>query len=61
MWGQPLSRGRVLSFDGRVRAYAGSRRVTGDPRRIVLSRHAVVTLEIGRYVRPHANYVFPRE
>jgi hypothetical protein len=59
VWGQPLSRRRVLSFAGRVRAYAGSRRVTGDPRRIVLGPHAVVTLEIGRYVRPHSNYVFP--
>ena len=59
VWGQPLSRRRVLSFEGRVRAYVGSRRVAGDPRRIVLGPHAVVTLEIGRYVRPHSDYVFP--
>ncbi|MFL5780690.1 MAG: hypothetical protein ACJ760_05190 [Thermoleophilaceae bacterium] len=59
VWGQPLSRRRVLSFHGRVRAYVGSRRVSGYTRRIVLGPHAVVTLEIGRYVPPHANYVFP--
>src|SRR3954471_2769304 len=59
VWGQPLSPSRVLSFEGRVRAYVGSRRVSGDPRRIVFGPHAVVTLEIGRYVRPHAKYVFP--
>ena len=59
VWGQPLSRRRVLSFRGRVRVYVGSRRVEGDPRDVRLGPHAVITLEIGRYVRPHANYVFP--
>jgi hypothetical protein len=60
IWGRPLSRRRVLSFRGRVVAYVGARRHRGDPREIVLALHTVVTLEIGRYVRPHANYVFPR-
>jgi hypothetical protein len=59
VWGQPLSRRRVLSFRGRLAAYVGSRRHRGDPRDIALRPHAVVTLEIGRYVRPHAEYVFP--
>ena len=59
VWGQPLSRRRVLSFEGPVRAYVGSRPAAGDPRRIRLWPHAVVTLETGRYVRPHAHYVFP--
>jgi hypothetical protein len=59
LWGQPLSRGRVLSFRGRVRTFVGSRRVESDPRAVRLFPHAVVTLEIGRHVRPHANYVFP--
>jgi hypothetical protein len=59
VWGQPLSHRRVLSFRGRVNAFVGSGRVGGDPRRIGLGPHVVVTLEIGRYVRPHANYVFP--
>ncbi|HKP91455.1 MAG TPA: hypothetical protein VJT75_15930, partial [Thermoleophilaceae bacterium] len=60
LWGQPLSRRRVLSFRGRVRAYVGYERVAGDPRAIRLGPHVAVTLEIGRYVRPHGNYVFPR-
>ena len=59
VWGQPVSRRRVLAFRGAVRAYVGSRRFAGDPRDIALTRHAVVTLEIGRYVRPHADYRFP--
>jgi hypothetical protein len=59
LWGKPLSSRRVLSFEGPVRAYAGSRRVAGDPRAIRLGPHAVVTLETGRYVRPHASYAFP--
>jgi hypothetical protein len=59
LWGKRLSSGRVLAFTGRVRAYVGSRRVDGDPRRIRLAPHAVVTLETGRYVRPHASYAFP--
>jgi hypothetical protein len=59
IWGQPLSRRRVLSFRGPVRAYVGSRLHRGDPREIRLSPHAVVTLEIGHYMRPHAEYVFP--
>ena len=59
VWGQPLSRTRVLSFRGQVRAYVGYTRVQGDPRRIRLGPHAVVTLETGRHVRPHGGYVFP--
>lgn len=59
IWAQPLSRQRVLSFRGPVRAYVGLRRRSGDPRDVELRPHAVVTLELGRYVRPHAEYVFP--
>lgn len=43
----------------RMRAYVGSERFRGDPRSIALTDHAVVTLEEGRYVEPHANFVFP--
>lgn len=60
VWGQPLSRRRVLSFHGPVRAYAGRQRAEGDPRRLRLREHAVITLETGRYVPPHASYAFPR-
>jgi hypothetical protein len=59
VWGQPLSRRRVLSFRGPVRTYVGLRRHAGDPRNVVLRPHAVITLELGRHVRPHAGFVFP--
>ena len=58
-WGQSLTPNRVLSFPGRVRAYRGTERVTGDPRRIRLTPHASITLEVGPYLRPHARFVFP--
>ena len=60
VWGQPLSGRRVLSFHGPVAAFTGRRRVAGDPRRIALRPHSVITLEIGRHVRPHFPYAFPR-
>ena len=59
VWGQSLSNRRVLSFRGPVMAFVGRGRVAGDPRRIELRPHLVVTLEVGRYVRPHFPYVFP--
>lgn len=59
IWGQPLSGRRVLSFRGAVRAYVGRARFAGDPRAIPLRPHATITLELGRYVRPHSPYAFP--
>jgi len=59
VWGQPLRSRRVLSFRGPVAAFVGSRRMAGDPRGIELRPHSVVTLEVGRHVRPHFPYVFP--
>jgi hypothetical protein len=59
VWGQPLSSRRVLSFTGGVAAFDGRRRVSGGPRGIELRPHSVVTLELGRYVRPHFPYLFP--
>jgi hypothetical protein len=58
-WGRPLQAGRMLSFGGRVRAYAGARRWTRDVRLLPLGRHAQVTLEVGPAVTPHARYRFP--
>jgi hypothetical protein len=58
-WGRPLGPRRLLSFRGRVRAYAGARRWRRDVRLLPLSRHAQVTLEVGRPVAPHARYRFP--
>ncbi|HTN24929.1 MAG TPA: hypothetical protein VL120_13130 [Solirubrobacteraceae bacterium] len=59
-WGRPLGPRRLLSFRGRVRAYAGAHRWTKDVRLLPLGRHAQVTLQVGAAVRPHARYRFPR-
>ena len=59
LWGQPLGRGRIASFRGRVEAYVGGRPWRGDPRRIPLRRHAQIVLEVQGHVAPHAAYRFP--
>jgi hypothetical protein len=58
-WGQPLGARRLASFTGPVRVYIDGRRVAVDPRRVALSGHAEVVLEVGPYVPPHAAYRFP--
>jgi hypothetical protein len=58
IWGQPLTRGRMLSFRGPVRAYVSGRRWTGEPAAIPLTRHAQVVLQVGPYIRPHRTYGF---
>ena len=60
VWGRRLDRAGLLSFHGRVSAFVGGGRVLGDPRRIVLTRHAQIVLEVGGYVAPHPTYLFPR-
>jgi hypothetical protein len=59
VWGQPLSRRRLLSFRSRVLAFVDGRRWHGDPRRIELERHRQVVLEVGGYVPPHRVYRYP--
>jgi hypothetical protein len=59
LWGQPLGRDRLASFRGRVVAFVGGRRWTGDPRTIPLARHAQIVLELGPAVKPHPSYLFP--
>jgi hypothetical protein len=60
VWGQPLSRHHLCGFTSAagVRVYIGGRRYTGAPAGVALRRHAQVVVEIGRYVPPHAAYVF---
>jgi hypothetical protein len=62
LWGQPLSRVRLVGFRAgrrdRVLAFVGGRRWHGDPRSIPLRRHAQIVLEIGGFVPPHAHFRF---
>jgi hypothetical protein len=63
VWGQPLSRTRLAAFSATarspVRAYLDGRPWRRDPRALPLAAGAVVVLEVGRYVAPHASYRFP--
>lgn len=60
VWGRRLTRSRLLSFPGRVSVFVGGRRRTGDPRRILLTPHAQIVVEVGGYVAPHPQYLFPK-
>ena len=60
VWGEPLSRHRLLGFRSRegVRVYVDGRRVAGRPGVVPLRRHAEIVVELGAYVRPHRSYLF---
>jgi hypothetical protein len=60
VWGQALSRTRLLSFRGTVRVYLNGTRRRGDPRRLPLRDGDEVVLEVGGFVPPHGSYRFPR-
>jgi hypothetical protein len=60
IWGQPLGTSRLLSFHGTTLAFVDGRRWSGNPRRIRLTRHAQVVLEIGGYLAPHPSYLFSK-
>jgi hypothetical protein len=60
VWGRTLTGSRLLSFRGDVAAYVGGQRVGGDPRRIRLTPHAQIVIEVGGYIAPHATYLFPK-
>ncbi len=63
IWGQPLGRQRMAGFvapPGRwVVAYVSGEVWRSDPRRIPLSRHTQIELELGTPVEPHPRYLFP--
>ncbi|HVV59509.1 MAG TPA: hypothetical protein VHC45_14205 [Gaiellaceae bacterium] len=60
VWGRRLGRNGFLTFRGRVAAFVNGRRATGDPRRIALRPRDEIVLEVGGYVAPHRDYLFPR-
>ena len=61
IWGERLSPTRLASFTAPVRAYLGGRRWRREPRAMPLRAGAVVVLEVGPFVPPHARYRFPSE
>ncbi len=60
VWGRRLGPDALLSFPGRVSVFVGGRRFAGDPRRVPLTPHAEIVVEVGGYVAPHVSYLFPR-
>ena len=60
VWGQRLGPNGLLSFGGPVSVFVDGHRRFGDPRSIVLTRHAEIVLEVGGYLTPHASYLFPK-
>jgi hypothetical protein len=60
VWGQALSRTRLLGFRGAVRAYVNGAAWSGNPRRLPSRDGDEVVLEVGGFVPPHRSYRFPR-
>jgi hypothetical protein len=60
LWGRRLAPDGLLGRDGPVEAFVGGRRYAGDVRDIPLRDRAQIVVEVGRHVRPHARYTFPR-
>jgi hypothetical protein len=64
LWGQRLTPTRLLGFrttrDRPVRAYVAGKRWRGPLGAIPLRRHAQIVLELGKYIPPHPDFLFPR-
>jgi hypothetical protein len=60
VWGRRFDAMHLLSFQGPVSLFVGGKRRRGDPRRLLLTRHAQIVIEVGGYVAPHPSYLFPR-
>ena len=52
MMGKPLSASRAASLKGKLKVFVGNHQVNGDPRKIVLKPHEIITIEQGRTVTP---------
>jgi hypothetical protein len=59
-WGLGLTSRELAGFRGRVRVYVDGRERAADPRSVTLTRHAEIVLEVGPYVPPHRQFLFPR-
>jgi hypothetical protein len=52
IWGRPLSATRAGPLRGDLKVFVGTKRISGDPSRLVLHAHDVITIEQGREVPP---------
>ena len=60
IWGEPLNAHNVAGLKGKVRVFVDRKPYAGDARKIVLTPHEQITLEVGRpFVAPPV-YVFPQ-
>ncbi len=60
VWDRQLDATHLLSFRGRVSLFVDGWRRVGNPRELVLTKHAQIVIEVGGYVAPHPSYLFPR-
>jgi hypothetical protein len=62
VWGQPLGPHRIAGFGSSrpVLVFVNGRRLSADPRTVLLRRHDEIVLEIGGYIPPHRSYLFPK-
>ena len=64
VWGRPLGSDVLLSFHARqgshVRAFVNGEEWSRDVRRVPLSHHAVIVVEINGFVPPHSTFLFRR-
>lgn len=59
IWGMPLSRTQVATFQGPVTAYVNGALYTGNLADIPLRAHQVITLEVGTPLVPPPHYIIP--
>ena len=63
VWGQPLTRRRVLGFRARagspVAVFVNGRRWAGSPRSVPIERHRAIVVEVGGFFPPTKKYLFP--
>lgn len=60
VWGRGLGPRRLLSFTGRVAVFVNGRRAAVAPHDVRLKRHDEIVVELGPYVAPHVDYLFPK-
>jgi hypothetical protein len=58
VWGQPLSKTQAAALKGNLKVFIGNRQYSGDPRKIVLKPHELITIEQGKVVEP-PSFTFP--